>query len=659
MKKNGLKFKITISTVLLILFAVIVSTISGGMVVARTSKNSIIQKTEMGVSDLSNQISSWVELEKEKVSDIGSFIRYAEYDTENRDLLFELLEKKAEEFQEIYAIYIGCPDNYSCFSDGWIPDPDYVITDRQWYIDASSTNEVIVTDPYVDVSTNKMVITVAKALRDDSGNVTSVLAADLFIDEVQAIAVNSNFDQNGYPILTVSDNIIIHQNEGFLPRTDENENEIITKFSDTYTNKSDVTSESEFEIYDFIDYDGNHKQVISDKIQAAGWTLSYVVNYSEFYSDLIHIVIVFCINVPLIVLISILINTFIINKFFKPLKDISSAAQKIKDGDLSVKFDYNNNDEVAAICRIIEDINTTLKTYIDDISLHLGKMAEGDFSCWVDTDYVGDFIPIKESMNKILQSMNSTLKGIMQSTDVVFNGAEDVSQGANSLAESVTKQTMLINEITESVDKAESTINKNIEMTVSAKTIAENTAGNVQKSNMHMSNLLDAMNEIKKSSEEIQKINKTIEDIAFQTNILALNASVEAARAGAAGKGFSVVADEVRNLAGKSAQASQHTMGLIQNSTEAVEKGMRFAEETAQSLETVVSETEKINGIITAISNVSDEQKIYMNEISNKTAQVSNIISSSASNSEESAAASVELDSQASNLKHMMKDFKV
>ncbi len=659
MKKNGLKFKITISTVLLILFAVIISAISGSIVIAKSSKKSITQKTEMGVSDLSNQISSWVELEKEKVSDIGSFIRYAEYDTKNRDLLFDLLVKKSEEFQEIYAIYIGCPDNYSCYSDGWIPDPDYVITERQWYIDAAATNDVIVTDPYVDVSTNKMVITVAKALRDDSGNVTSVLAADLFIDEVQAIAENSNFDKNGYPILTVSDNIIIHQNEEYLPRTDENENEIITKFSDTYTNKSNVTTENEFEIYDFTDYDGKHKQIISNKIKATGWTLSYVVNYSEFYSDLIHILIIFCINVPIVVLVSILINTFIINKFFKPLKDISDAAQKIKDGDLSIKFDYNNNDEISAICRIIEDINATLKTYVDDISIHLERMADGDFSCLVDTDYVGDFIPIKESLNKILQSMNSTLKGIMQSTDVVFNGAEDVSQGANSLAESVTQQTLLINEITESVNKAESKINNNIKMTVSAKTIAKNTAENVQKSNMHMTNLLDAMNEIKKSSEEIQKINKTIEDIAFQTNILALNASVEAARAGTAGKGFSVVADEVRNLAGKSAQASQHTMGLIQNSTEAVEKGMRFAEETAQSLGTVVSETEKINDIITEISNISDEQKTYMIEISDKTSQVSNIISSSASNSEESAAASVELDSQASNLKHMMKNFKV
>ena len=659
MKKFGLKFKITITTVLLIVFAVIISTIGGGMIIANSSKKYITQRTEMSVSDFSNQISSWIDLEKQKLTDIGSFIRHAEYDTENREDVFDFLVERAAILPEIYAIYIGCPDNYASFSDGWIPDPDYIITERQWYIDAAVSDDAIVTEPYIDATTKRMVITIARALRDEKGNLTSVLAADMFIDEIQEITENFNFNENGYAVLTASDNIIIHKNGKFLPATDADENEIITRFSDTYTDQSDIQTENGFTTYEFTDYDGSDKFVISREIPATGWSLSYVMDSSEFNNDLIHILVVFCINVPVVVLISILINRIIINKCFKPLKEISDVAQRMKDGDLSVKFNYDTNDEIASICRVIEDTNSTLRTYIDDIAIHLSRMANGDFSNHVSADYVGDFIPIKESLNKIVNSMNGTLKSIMESTDVVSNGAGDVSQGANSLANSVTQQTALIHEITESVGKAEETINKNLKMTGNAKGFAENTTENVQKSNMQMTNLLEAMNEIKRSSEEIQKINKTIEDIAFQTNILALNASVEAARAGTAGKGFLVVADEVRNLAGKSAEASNQTITLIQNSTDAVEKGMRFAKETAESLEKVVCETEEINNIITEISVTSDIQKKYMNIISDKTSQVERYISSSASNSEESAAASVELDSQAANLKKMMKDFKI
>lgn len=659
MNKFGLKFKITITTVLLIMFAVIVSTIGSGMIIAKSSKKYITQKTEMSVSDLSNQINAWIELEKQKVIDIGTFIRHSEYDTLNREHIFNFLAERANSLSEIYAIYIGCPDNYSCYSDGWVPDDDYIITERQWYIDAAASDDAIITEPYIDAATKKMVITIAKALKDDKGKITSVLAADMFIDEIQEMTDNINYNDNGYPVLTALDNIIIHKNDKFLPITDKNENEIVTKFSDTYTNQSNLQTENGFITYEFNDYDGFDKQVISRDIPSTGWTLSYVMNSSEFYNDLKHIMIVFCINVPVVVLIAILINRVIINRCFKPLREISDVAQRMTKGDLSVKFSYDTNDEIATVCRVIEDTNSTLRTYIDDISMHLSRMAEGDFSNHVSADYVGDFIPIKKSLNKIVASMNNTLKGIMESTDIVSSGAGDVSQGANSLAESVTQQTVLIHEITESVGKAEETINNNLKMTGSAKGIAENTSENVQLSNRQMINLLEAMNEIRRTSEEIQKINKTIEDIAFQTNLLALNASVEAARAGSAGKGFSVVADEVRNLAGKSAEASSQTITLIQNSTDAVEKGMIFAKETAESLERVVRATEEINDIITEISVTSDVQKKYMNIISDKTSQVERYISSSASNSEESAAASVELDSQAANLKNMMKDFRI
>ena len=174
-----------------------------------------------------------------------------------------------------------------------------------------------------------------------------------------------------------------------------------------------------------------------------------------------------------------------------------------------------------------------------------------------------------------------------------------------------------------------------------------------------MGKLLTAMDDISSASEEIGKIIGTIEDIAFQTNILALNASVEAARAGAAGKGFAVVADEVRNLAGKSSEASVRTAQLIGRSSEAVAGGMKYAQSAAMSLKKVVDMSAEIEKLTVRISEESHSQSEYIEAIRDKIDKVSGYVSTAAASSQESAASAEELNSQASALKDIVKKFGV
>ena len=159
------------------------------------------------------------------------------------------------------------------------------------------------------------------------------------------------------------------------------------------------------------------------------------------------------------------------------------------------------------------------------------------------------------------------------------------------------------------------------------------------------------MDSISRSADEIVKINSTIEDIAFQTNILALNASIEAARAGAAGKGFAVVAEEVRNLAAKSSEASKITAELIDNTVKAIESGTEAANSTAEMLNGIVAETNSISGSVSEIADVSEEQKTMLADISVKLGEVETVIEKTDSAAQNSAAASEELDGQAALLK--------
>lgn len=208
--------------------------------------------------------------------------------------------------------------------------------------------------------------------------------------------------------------------------------------------------------------------------------------------------------------------------------------------------------------------------------------------------------------------------------------AQELSLGASEQAGSVEELAATINEISRHV--SQNALNA-LEASKDAGAVKnEADAGNQQ-----MQELLAAMGNIVRSSREIRKILKTIQEIAFQTNVLSLNASVEAARAGAAGKGFAVVAEEIRSLAAKSAQASTNTNTLINDSLTAAEAGAKIAAETAQAIQKVMEGVDKVATSISSISSASQDQSDSIHQVTSGINQISDIIQTNSATAEESA----------------------
>ncbi len=221
----------------------------------------------------------------------------------------------------------------------------------------------------------------------------------------------------------------------------------------------------------------------------------------------------------------------------------------------------------------------------------------------------------------------------------------------------MTEQAAAIDQLADSIESLSKDVAENAKDAQTANDTVCEVGRYIEESNQQMELLIHAMSDISRSSGEIEKIVRTIEDIAGQTNLLSLNASIEAARAGMAGKGFAVVADEIRELAAKSAEAVNQTAGLIDSSRKAVENGMEIADNTAKSLVAVVHGSEEILSSVSKISSASQNQKTVLKQLAEHVDSISSVVSANSSFAQSSAVTSAELSDQSGRLHRLVSRF--
>ena len=344
-------------------------------------------------------------------------------------------------------------------------------------------------------------------------------------------------------------------------------------------------------------------------------------------------------------------SILIINSIVKPIKNLTEVADKLAIGDVNVAVHSDAKDEIGKLMASFE----TMIQNIRNQAITAEKIAAGDLSVQVAIQSENDLLGNK--LHELVERNHEVISNISTASEQVAAGSRQISDSSVSLAQGAMEQASAIEELTASIDEISNQTKHNAENANQANNLADAAKGLAQQGNTQMQEMLLSMNDINESSANISKIIKVIDEIAFQTNILALNAAVEAARAGQHGKGFAVVAEEVRDLAARSANAAKETTDMIESSIKKAEDGTKIAHETAQALTRIVDGVEKVAGLISDITESSNEQAMGIAQINQGIAQVSQVVQTNSATSEESAAASEELSSQAEVLKEQVRRF--
>ncbi len=475
-------------------------------------------------------------------------------------------------------------------------------------------------------------------------------------------SVTNAIDEKDVGYIVKANGDVVLSNDRDFMIADGNMSDLNAVFGDFISKLSTDKTDTMKASFNGVNYYVMAKQIPVTENQSEPLYIIYATDYVNIVDAFLRSCVLIVVFAAVTIIVSCIFAVKYAADISNPLVDATRQIELMADGELTDSMGkYSTNDETQRITEALRSTMNSLNAYVSEINRVASNIADYDLSSSLDESvtFKGTFEDIKSALTEIVKSLRDVIVSIERTCIQVDTSARQVANGAQMLAESSAKEAAAIDEMNRMNASMITLISKNNDNAIETRNYSEDVLKQINGSVSALDNMSDSMKAIEESSSEISNIIKVISDIAFQTNILALNASVEAAKAGELGRGFSVVADEVKNLADRSAEAARQTENLIIRSTEAVREGSDKMNAVSQSFTEIAKSVDNMNGMIDNIADNCNEQKKSISIIEEKLENITNSVQSNSATAQESAAASEQLSSQASQLKNAIGRFKL
>lgn len=655
---------ITLSGMLLLWL--IVSTNAASMV-----KNDITNQMTDAVESRAAIINDYVTSAEEYMTAfaLGSEVRDLLEDPEDPELL-KKAQKYTEEFAAVKGIfeglYIATPDTYvlTHTSEGAIG-----ITTRKGDSLKSFRDTILAKEELTNLGimespgTGSMILSMYYPIFNGQECIGYV-GAGVYASHLMDALLNLNImglPDCEYVFLNVETGVYLYHADEELLNTkteDAGYQEIISRI------QKDGSTEAG--TYSYKDENGVKQLAVYKYLKDRGWVFMVRDSESDVYGSVGQVRAVVGLLCAIVAITVIFVTVLILRRVGRELMAMENAIGHLGNLDLSADRElesfYGRTDEIGMIAQTIHHVCGCLRKTIEDVGRILREMADGNLAVDVvknEDYYIGDFTVLADSLKTIRADLTNVMRNISQIAGQVDSSADQVSTGAQTLSQGTLEQSVSIEGLVSNVTTITSQIQNSAVRCGDASELVDKATGFADEADAKMQQLAEATRNIDRSSTQIGTIIKTIEDIAFQTNILSLNASIEAAHAGDAGKGFAVVADEVRDLAAKSSEAAKNTGSLIGRSIEDVKNGTESTNDAVSAMKVIHDCIQSIKALMDEIAAASVQQSEMIASVEKGIREISGVVQTNSAAAEKSAAVSEELSTQAKTLNSLLGQFRI